>query len=86
MLKEVMGWIKRDKYTVNNLDATVVAESPKLAPYMGKIKDNLARILEGPPTQINIKAKTTEGMGFSGRQEGIAAYAVVSLVRQRMEE
>jgi len=80
MLKDVMEWVKRDGFGINNLDATVVAEKPKLAPYLPTIKDRLAEILETPSNQINIKATTTEGMGFCGRQEGIAAYAVISLV------
>ncbi len=80
MLKDVMEWVKRDGFGINNLDATVVAEKPKLVSHLPAIKDRLAEILETSLTQINIKATTTEGMGFCGRQEGIAAYAVISLV------
>ncbi len=80
MLKNVMEWVKRDGFGINNLDTTVVAEKPKLAPHLPAIKERLAEVLETPLNQINIKATTSEGMGFCGRQEGIAAYAVISLV------
>ncbi len=86
MLQEAMKWAKQNKYVVNNLDVTVVAEKPKIAPYVSNIKDNLARILETSSGQVNIKAKTTEGMGFCGRQEGIAAYAVICLMGQKRED
>ena len=80
MLKEVMGWTKRDGFSVNNLDTTLVAEKPRLVPYLAAMKNSLAQVLGVPSGQVNIKATTTEGMGFCGRQEGIAAYAVISLV------
>ena len=80
MLEEVTGWIKRDGFQLNNLDATVVAETPKLAPHIPAMERKIAEILEVPSDQINIKATTTEGMGFCGKGEGIEAYAVVSLV------
>jgi len=80
MLEEVTGWIKRDGFQLNNLDATVVAETPKLAPHIPAMERKIAEMLEVPSDQINIKATTTEGMGFCGKGEGIEAYAVVSLV------
>lgn len=80
MLKDVMEWVRREGFGINNLDATVVAEKPKLAPHLPAMKEGLAEVLEVPSNQINIKATTTEGMGFCGRKEGIAAYAVISLV------
>ena len=81
MLKEVMLWVKRDGFRLNNLDATIVAESPRLAPYLPTMQGRVAEALETSASQINIKATTTEGMGFCGRQEGIGAYAVISLVK-----
>jgi 2-C-methyl-D-erythritol 2,4-cyclodiphosphate synthase len=57
-----------------------VAQKPKLAPHIFAMKERLSEILDIGPDQINIKATTTEGMGFCGRQEGMEAYAVVSLV------
>lgn len=81
MLKEVTAWAKRDEFRLNNLDATIVAEGPKLGPYMSTMRKSLAEVLEVSMKQINIKATTTEGLGFCGRQEGMEAYAVVTLVR-----
>jgi 2-C-methyl-D-erythritol 2,4-cyclodiphosphate synthase len=81
LLKTVMGWVKRKGLIVNNLDATLVAEKPKLARHLPAMKANLAEVLEAPSDRINIKATTTEGMGFCGRQEGMAAYAVISLTK-----
>ena len=79
LLKTVMRWVKHEGFFVNNLDATLVAEKPKLARHLPAMKAKLAEVLEAPSDRINIKATTTEGMGFCGRQEGMAAYAVISL-------
>ncbi|HUU80207.1 MAG TPA: 2-C-methyl-D-erythritol 2,4-cyclodiphosphate synthase [Acidobacteriota bacterium] len=80
MLKTVMAWVKRDGFRLNNLDAGIVAEEPRLAPYISDMRQRLAEVLEGSSDHVNIKATTTEGMGFTGRREGIEAFAVVSLV------
>jgi len=82
MLQEVMSMVKKEEYLVNNIDNTVVAQKPKLAPYIDKMKENLSKILDVELDRINIKATTTEGMGFTGREEGIEAYSVVSLVKE----
>lgn len=79
MLKTVAKWVKRDGYRLNNLDATIVAESPKIASYLPSMRDRVAQTLEATASQVNIKATTTERMGFCGRGEGIEAFAVVSL-------
>jgi 2-C-methyl-D-erythritol 2,4-cyclodiphosphate synthase len=63
------------------VDSTVVAQEPKLAPHVQKMQTVLAPVLQVPADQISIKATTSEGLGFAGRQEGIAAYAVVLLVK-----
>ena len=81
MLKKVMEWVKQDGFRINNVDNTIIAEGPKLAPHMSDIKKSLSEILEVPVDQINIKATTTEGLGFCGRQEGLAALSIVSLVK-----
>ena len=81
LLKTVMNWVKSEGLIVNNLDATLVAEKPKLARHLPAMKEHLAEVLEVPSDRINIKATTTEGMGFCGRQEGMAAYAVISLTK-----
>ncbi len=83
MLKRVMIWVKRDGFRVNNLDATIVAERPKLGPFLGPMRERLSEALETSPSQTNIKATTTEGLGPCGRQEGMEAFAVVSIVGQQ---
>ena len=80
LLKEVIGYADNDGYRVANLDATIVAEEPKLAPHVGAMKAHIASALHISENCINIKATTSEGMGFAGRREGMAAYAVVSLM------
>jgi len=80
MLKTVMEWVEHKRFRLNNVDVTVVAENPKLSPHVSAMQHRLADVLEASINQINIKATTTEGMGFTGRQEGIEAFAVVSLV------
>jgi 2-C-methyl-D-erythritol 2,4-cyclodiphosphate synthase len=79
MLEKVMEWVKREGYRINNLDNTIVAEMPKLGPHIKGMKERLSGVLEIRRNQINIKATTTEGMGFCGRGEGISAFSVVSL-------
>ena len=80
MLKKVMEWVKNERLRVNNVDTTIVAERPKLAPFLMTMKERLSEALEIQVGQVNIKATTTEGLGFCGRQEGMEAFAVVSLV------
>ena len=80
LLKKAMSWGKRKGYRLNNLDATIVAERPKLETYITAMRKKIAETLEVSPEKINIKATTTEGMGFCGRREGIAAYAILSII------
>ena len=72
-------------YRLNNLDATIVAEKPKLAAYLPEMENITADALSCATDRVNIKATTTEGMGFCGTGEGMAAYAVVTLIRERQE-
>ncbi len=65
--------------TINNVDITIVAEAPKLAPYNREMTDNIANTLGIPASAVNIKATTEEGLGFTGRKEGMAAMAVCSI-------
>jgi 2-C-methyl-D-erythritol 2,4-cyclodiphosphate synthase len=81
MLGEVMAWVKEEGWRVNNVDATVVAQQPRLAPHIDAMRKALSGALDAEMNRINIKAKTTEGMGFCGREEGMEAFAVVSLTR-----
>jgi len=71
----------RDRhFSVNNLDATILAEAPRLAPYCSAMEAKLAKLLELDPTSVNVKATTMEGLGVVGRGEAIAVMCVVSLV------
>jgi 2-C-methyl-D-erythritol 2,4-cyclodiphosphate synthase len=79
LLTVVLSWVKREGLSISNLDATIVAQRPTLRSHIPQMRKILAGILETEEARVNIKAKTTEGMGFCGRQEGMAAYAVVSL-------
>ena len=80
MLEKVVELMKEDSFLVNNIDSTIIAEKPKLAPYVQEMRNNLARVLKISIDQVSIKATTSEGLGFCGRQEGMAAYAVASLI------
>jgi 2-C-methyl-D-erythritol 2,4-cyclodiphosphate synthase len=82
LLKKVTDLMKREGYAINNADNTIVAQKPKLAPHRDAMMKRLSEALEISVDRLNIKATTTEGMGFCGRGEGIAAYSVVSLVKK----
>lgn len=66
-------------YGIGNIDATVIAQTPKLSPYIAEMKKNIAKVFSASPETVNIKATTEEYLGFSGREEGMAAHAVVLL-------
>jgi len=82
MLDQVLRWVQEAGYQVNNVDSTIVAQKPKLAPHIPDIQARLSEILRVPIHKISVKAKTSEGMGFCGREEGMEAFAVVSLVQK----
>jgi len=69
----------QEHYVISNLDATIVAEQPKLAPHIQAMRTHLAEHLHLSREQVSVKATTTDGLGFAGREEGIACYAVVLL-------
>ena len=79
LLRRVMELVRDAGFGLANLDATLVAQAPKMAPHIDAMRVNLAADLEATLAQVNIKATTTEGLGFAGRREGIAAHAVVLL-------
>ena len=79
LLRNVMALISEQGYCLGNLDATLIAQAPKMAPHIPQMRENLAADLQSDIGQVNIKATTTEGLGFAGRREGIAAHAVVLL-------
>jgi 2-C-methyl-D-erythritol 2,4-cyclodiphosphate synthase len=82
LLMHVMALAAAKGYLLGNLDATIVAQRPKLASHIPQMRDNIARALDAEPDRINVKATTTEELGFAGRGEGIAAYAVVLLEKR----
>ena len=79
LLQQIHKLMIAKGYQLGNADITLVAEAPKMAPHLESMKDNLAQSLQCSSNQLNIKATTTEGLGFIGRGEGIACYAVVLL-------
>ena len=79
LLREVDALVQEAGYRIVNIDATIIAQAPKMAPYIPKMVNNVAADLGLSRGQINIKATTTDGLGFTGRAEGIAAQAVVLL-------
>lgn len=82
LLEHVWGLVKDRGYELVNADCTIIAQRPKMAPYITPIKEKIAVLLETSPENINVKATTTERLGFTGREEGIAAQAVVLLKRR----
>ncbi|MCH8551609.1 MAG: 2-C-methyl-D-erythritol 2,4-cyclodiphosphate synthase [Natronospirillum sp.] len=83
LLRQVWQQAKERGYGLVNLDVTVVAQTPKLQPYRSAMTDHLAAVLGAPTDSINVKATTTEKLGYIGRREGIATHAVVLLGRLR---
>ncbi len=76
LLKEVYKILKENEYSICNIDATIIAQEPKIKPYITSMRKNIADICELDLNCINIKATTEENLGFTGRREGIAAHAV----------
>lgn len=79
LLERVKESVSEAGFKINNIDSIIVAQKPKLAPFINEMTSILARALKVPTGQVNIKATTTEGLGFTGTGEGIAAYAIASL-------
>ena len=81
LLEKTAQALRREGYRPVNVDATVVAERPKLAPYIPEMRDKIARCLELPEDAVNVKATTEEGLGFTGSGAGIAAQAIALVER-----
>lgn len=79
LLRNVCAKLTAQGYTVGNVDVTIVAQMPKLAPYIDRMRATIATDLQVEIDAVNVKATTTEGMGFEGRGEGISSYAVAIL-------
>ena len=81
LLEHVGSLLSDEGYSIGNVDVTVIAQAPKIAPHIEAMRDNIAEILKLEKSRINIKGTTTEKLGFTGRKEGIAAEAVCALYR-----
>ncbi|WP_105169252.1 2-C-methyl-D-erythritol 2,4-cyclodiphosphate synthase [Pseudoalteromonas sp. T1lg23B] len=81
LLRRVVAQMKEMGYRLGNCDVTIVAQAPKMRPHIDAMRENLAQDCEADITQVNVKATTTEKLGFEGRKEGISAHAVVVLMK-----
>ena len=79
LLAAVRDKLQEKGFIVDNIDCTIIAQKPKMRPFIGQMKDNFAKTLGIDPEQVNVKATTEEGLGFTGSGEGIAAQAVCAL-------
>ncbi|HEB89451.1 MAG TPA: 2-C-methyl-D-erythritol 2,4-cyclodiphosphate synthase [Deltaproteobacteria bacterium] len=86
ILSEVVGMMDRAGFVVGNLDATIVAQAPRLAPHQEAMRDNLVRVLGTRPDRVNLKLTSTDELGAIGRKEGIAGMAVVLLEEREERE
>ena len=82
LLKNVYELLLKEDYIISNIDATLVCQKPKLAPYIKDMKKNIASVLSLDENQVNIKATTTESLGFEGRKEGISSHAVCLIYKR----
>ncbi len=86
ILTEVYDMIISNGYIIGNVDAVVALERPKISPYVEIIKMNIAKLLNCEPDRVSIKATTTEKLGFTGREEGAAAYASVLILKTEEDD
>ncbi|OZI10612.1 2-C-methyl-D-erythritol 2,4-cyclodiphosphate synthase [Bacillaceae bacterium SAS-127] len=84
LLQHVWKLVKEKGYVLGNIDCTIMAQQPKMAPHIEKMRNRIAELLEADATQVNVKATTTEKLGFVGREEGVASQATVLLVKPTM--
>ena len=80
LLRKAVEMLEARGYSVGNVDATVIAQKPKLAPYIDRMRDGIAEALRVAPQKVNVKATTEEHLGFTGREEGISAHAVCLII------
>lgn len=79
LLKRVGGILKKNNYLINNIDSIIVAQAPKIAPYIDDMRGNISTALGIDKDTVSVKATTTEQLGFEGRKEGISAHAIVTV-------
>ena len=82
LLEEVVRVLSEKEFVIGNVDVTIIAQAPKLAPYMDEMRATVAKGLKIPLDRVSVKATTTEKMGFEGRREGISAQAAAVLFHQ----
>ena len=82
LLAYAKGLMDKRGYRLGNADCTIIAQAPKMAPHLSSMIDNFARVLDTDKTNINVKATTEEGLGFTGSKEGISSQAIVLLVEK----
>ncbi|WP_191602585.1 2-C-methyl-D-erythritol 2,4-cyclodiphosphate synthase [Marinomonas algicola] len=82
LLRHVVELLKEKQYSIGNVDVTIIAQAPKMLPYIDSMRANIAADLNVELNQVNVKATTTEKLGFTGRKEGIAVEAVALIVSQ----
>ena len=80
LLRKVKSLIEAEGYQVSNLDATIVAQAPKMRPFIAQMEENIAEDLQIEKSRVNVKATTEEGLGFTGSREGISSFAICMLV------
>lgn len=83
LLEHVGKLLEENMYVINNIDATIIAQKPKMLPYIDKMRENVAKTLHLDINQVNIKATTEEGLGFTGQGEGISSQAICALTDAR---
>jgi len=82
LLEEIWKLVDEKGYELGNIDCTIIAQRPKMAPYIEQIRERVAELLKADRSQVNVKATTTEKLGFTGREEGIASLTSILLVKK----
>lgn len=81
LLAYIWRIVEEKGYKLGNVDCTIIAQAPKMAPFIPQMRDQIAKLLNADPSQVNVKATTTEKLGFTGRGEGIAAQVTILLIQ-----
>ncbi len=82
LLQHVWAIVKEEGYELGNIDCTIIAQKPKMAPYIDEMRQSIATLLEADITEVNVKATTSEKLGFTGRGEGIAAQTTILIKKK----
>jgi len=82
LLSKTKSILEENGFSINNIDSTIVAQAPKVAPYIEKMRSNIANTLKMDMSRVSVKATTTEHLGFEGRKEGISAYSAVTVTEK----